>query len=184
MRIDVIRHKMLYFVAALLVVDFILFGYGPSITRLKSLKHAQKAHQQIMSNSIKQNQKLVDLRKQVQSMNRDIEQWEVRIPHERELGKTIKKLSQLMSQYQLVDQQITPGIETQSDELGVIPVTLECRGDMQQLFEFYRDLQADDRLIRIQEISLQKKNDRFGGILMKTELMLFYGNMKILSQAS
>ena len=175
-----VRQKLVYMVATVLILDFALFGYAPSVERLKHLKDAQASHDKIMSNSMRQRKDLAALKDLVRNQTHDLGQWEVLIPKEREMGQVIKNLSQLMSQYELDDQCIKPGIEYLVDGLGVIPVTIQCLGDLEQLFGFYRDLQNNERLIRIQELQLyHRDDDTSDNIEMKTELLLFYGDPKV-----
>lgn len=177
--LKMVRQKFVYIVAAVLILDFALFGYAPSVERLKNLKSAQASHQKIMSNSLRQRKDLATLKDLVQAQTGDLKQWEIRIPKERNMGQTLKKISQLMSQYELDDQRITPGNEYLVDGLGVIPVTIQCLGDLEQLFGFYRDLQNNKRLIRIQELQLRQSDNASDDIEMETELLLFYGDPKV-----
>lgn len=179
-----VKQRMVYIVAAVLAVDFILFGYGPSRQRLKNLKRSQEYYHKIMSNSLTQRKKLIALKSQITNQQEALVQWKTRIPAKPEIGPFVQTVAQLMSQHGLVDQGIEPSQERQVNRLGIMPLTLRCRGDLNQLFGFYRDLQKQSRLIRIQQLRLHHGDQASRSIEMETDVVLFYGTPEMLQAAS
>jgi len=69
---------------------------------------------------------------------------------------------------------VQPGKELRSPQLTCIPVSMRCKGNLKQIFEFFTALQASERLIRIEQVKLVNDNDFTGDVTMQTEAVIYY----------
>jgi hypothetical protein len=51
---------------------------------------------------------------------------------------------------------------------------MDCTGALKDIFGFYRDVRAMDRLVRIEKIVLKNDSDLMGRVSMRTEALIFY----------
>ena len=84
------------------------------------------------------------------------------------------QIADLMNQHQLKEQEIAPGEEIEADGLNCIPVSIQCKGELTQIFEFYQQLQQLDRLIRIKQVKLLNDRDFRGEVSMETDVVIYY----------
>ena len=79
-----------------------------------------------------------------------------------------------MDSHNLKEQAIQPLEEKKINELICIPVSMECRGTLKDIFEFYKNLQEIDRQIRIRQVKLKNRNNFSGEVKMETEIVIYY----------
>ena len=51
---------------------------------------------------------------------------------------------------------------------------MRCKGELAQMSEFYRQLQAQDRLVRIEKVTLSNDDNFSGQVSMETEAVVYY----------
>jgi Tfp pilus assembly protein PilO len=69
---------------------------------------------------------------------------------------------------------VAPGEEIKADKLNCMPVNMQCKGKLGQIFEFYRQLQRLDRLVRIESVKLVNSDDLSGQVSMQTRTVVYY----------
>jgi len=69
---------------------------------------------------------------------------------------------------------MTPGREIEADKLNCIPVSMQCKGELAQIFRFYRQLQDMDRMVRIEKVMLTNDSSYNGRASMTTEVVVYY----------
>ena len=69
---------------------------------------------------------------------------------------------------------IEPHKEIKAENLNCIPVKMQCKGKLYQIFEFFRELQGLDRLVRIEQVKLSNDNDFNGRIDMEARAIIYY----------
>jgi Tfp pilus assembly protein PilO len=79
-----------------------------------------------------------------------------------------------MNEHNLQGQMIQPGKEIKAGELNCIPVNMQCRGRLSQIFEFYRRVQGLDRLVRIEHVKLVNDGGFGGEVTMQTDAVIYY----------
>jgi len=58
--------------------------------------------------------------------------------------------------------------------LTCIPVIMQCKGSLRQMFDFFRTLQALDRLVRIEHLELSNAGDFSGEVSMRADVVIYY----------
>ena len=59
-------------------------------------------------------------------------------------------------------------------QLCSIPLTLECKGSLEQIFAFFQSLENMDRLIRIEEVTLENDTDFNAVVKLKAKANVYY----------
>lgn len=169
------RHQLLVcVVAVILVADFIMFGYLPSHNRIASLKQAKAEQARVISGAAAQGKELPAAEAQLQKLRAKVGKYQAGVPTERAIGAFLKEIANIMTERDLTEQLVAPGTETKTDGLGCIPVHIKCKGKLAQMFQFFQQLQASDRLIRIEKVKLTNDPDSTGLLTMETEAVIFY----------
>ena len=69
---------------------------------------------------------------------------------------------------------VQPGAEITADSLKCIPIKMKCKGDLNQIFEFFKSIQTSDRAVRIEQVQLVNGNDFNGEITMHAKAYIYY----------
>ena len=64
-----------------------------------------------------------------------------------------------MNKHDLSGQLIRPGREIVGKEISSIPITINCSGQLSNIFEFFRSIESFSRVIRIDNLKMQSKID-------------------------
>ncbi len=153
---------------------FILFRYLPLRKRMKDIKSLRTQTQSAVNRASIQRRELPALREQLTETQKKVENYAANIPTQRDLGLFLHQIAALMNEHELKEQMVQPGRETQAEGLNCILVNMQCRGGLEQIFEFYRSLQKLDRLIRIEHVKLVNKKDFSGQVTMQTKAVIYY----------
>lgn len=119
-------------------------------------------------------QKLSDMHKRLSELEVALEDFDENIPSERDLGPFLHKIAVLMDKHSLKEQRVEPGKEIEGEKINSIPVEMECRGGIRELYDFYESLEGLKRLIRIEEINLVNSTDFTGELEMHTRAKIFF----------
>ena len=165
---------MLFVAAALMVSGFLLFRYVPLRRRMKIVKQTETAERGSANESQSQRGLLPVLEEQSSQLAESIGDYETKIPEQRELGVFLRKIADLMNAHNLEEQVVTPGSEVKGRELSCIPVEIQCKGNLTEMFEFFKGLQSLDRLVRIEQVKLSNDADFGGEVRLETRAGIYY----------
>jgi Tfp pilus assembly protein PilO len=160
--------------AGMLVTDFALFGYSPLRKRMKAIEQAQVAQSLAIAKASAESEQLPALKEQLLELYRAVRNYEARVPAQRDLGAFLHRIANLMNEHNLREQLIEPGKEINTGELTCMPVSMQCKGGVEQIFEFFKSLQNLDRLVRIEQIKLVNDRDFTGEVSMQTKAVVYY----------
>ncbi len=161
--------------AVVMVCGFALLRFLPLRREAKFLKEAYAAQMLIISKSSDEIRQIPAMREQLRSLQRAVGSYERQIPPRRELGEFLQRIANLMDENNLKGQMVQPGQEIKAGELNCIPISMQCRGRLSQIFEFYKRMQELDRLVRIEHIKLVNDDDFSGEVIMQTNAVIYYG---------
>lgn len=157
-----------------MIGGFVLFRFLPLHKKTEAAKQTKNIQNLIIAKGISDSEQLPLFMDQLHKLKTKLSNFEVNIPTQRELGSFVHEIADLMNQYKLKEQEITPHQEVESDGLNCIPVNIQCKGSLNQIFYFNQKLQKMDRLIRIQQVKLVNDNDYKGEVLMETDVVIYY----------
>ena len=160
--------------AGAMVSGFLLFRYLPLHNKAKAVKQRETTQTFAIAKATADSQQLPLLEEQLFKLQARVAHYEANIPSQRDLGAFLGKMADLMNEHNLKEQVITPGKEIGTDELKCIPVDMQCKGRLAQVFEFYKQLQGLDRLIRIERMELANDSDFSGEVSMQTKVVIYY----------
>lgn len=165
---------MICIIAVVIVGVFVLNRYLPLRRRTKAIKQTIAAQTLTIAKGAADSKRMPLLKDQLLELQSELGDYEANIPEQRALGAFLHKLADLMNEYNLTDQEIAPGEEVEADKFNCIPVNMQCKGKLTQIFEFYRRLQTLDRLIRIEQVKLSNDSDYNGQVSMETRAIIYY----------
>ncbi len=165
---------MICLTAVVIIGGFVLFRFLPLHKRTKAAKQTKNTQSLIIAKGISDSEQLPLFMAQLHKLKTKLSNFEANIPMQRELGPFVHEIADLMNQYKLKEQEITPHQEIESNGLNCIPVSIQCKGSLNQIFNFNQRLQKLDRLIRIQQVKFVNDSDYKGEILMETNVVIYY----------
>jgi type IV pilus assembly protein PilO len=165
---------IIFIIAGMLFADFVLFGYLPSHRRMKSVKQAQATQRLVIEKATSESKQLPALEQRLLRLQKMVDKYEAKIPSERALGSFLQQLANLMTRHNLSEQVIAPSMEVKAGDLNCIPLDMKCKGGLKQIFEFYKQLQQLDRLVRIEQVELVNDADYKGQVSMQTKAVICY----------
>lgn len=161
-------------IAAMLIADFIMFGYLPSYKIIKELRQQRMEQKSVISQGRAQDRQLSPLTDKLSEVEKRVSKYGANLPEERQLGEFLHNVADLMDRQNLKEQRIEPGEEVKTEKLNCIPVKMSCRGTLKEIFQFYRQLQLLDRIVRIQQVRLLNDKDFNGQVNMQTDVVIYY----------
>ena len=165
---------LIYAAAAVMVAGFVLFRYMPLHKKAKALEQAKVEQATVIAKASAQSVQLPALKEKLQKQQIAVGKFEASVPSDRNIGEFLQQIAGLMNKHNLKNQIVQPGEETKTEELNCIPIVMRCKGQLKQIFEFYKSLQAMDRLIRIEKVDLANDGDFGGEVGMETRAVIYY----------
>jgi Tfp pilus assembly protein PilO len=163
-----------YLIGILFVLDFIFYGYLPSQRRLRSLRRATARQAHLIRTATAQSKELPRLKLRLENVEEVVDHYEAYVPAERALGSFLQEIARIMDQHDLADQVVVPQSETSRANVKCIPVHMNCKGSLREIFGFFNDLQTMERLVRIEKVVLKNDSEYAGQVNMHTEAVIFY----------
>ena len=161
-------------IAVVTVGGFLLFRFIPLHKKIKAVKQTRATQSLIIAKGISDSEQLPLFTDQLLKLKSKLDNYKANIPEQRDLGAFVHQIADLMNQYNLKEQEITPHLEIESDGLNCIPVSIQCTGELIQIFKFYQQLQELDRLIRIKQVKLINDKNFSGEVGMETDAVIYY----------
>ncbi len=165
---------MIFVAAGVTIGGFGLFRYLPLRRTMKAVKQTKAAQTLTIAKGTADNKQLSLLKEHLLKLQCELENYEANIPGQRDLGAFLHRIADLMNEHNLSEQVIEPRKEVKSEELNCIPVNMQCKGKLAQIFEFYRRLQRLDRLVRIEQVKLTNDSDFNGQVTMEARAVIYY----------
>ncbi len=113
-------------------------------------------------------------KEQLLTLKRTLGNYKANIPAKNDFGVFLQQIADLMGKHNLREQVIAPGKEISVKGLNCIPVYMQCKGTLAQVFEFQKQMQRLDRLVRIEHIKLANDSDFTGEVSLQTKVIIYY----------
>jgi len=156
------------------VAGFIFLRFLPLRSRLKSVRAQQVSQTVALTRASSVVSRIESSKRQLKQLKEKVGDFELRIPPRRELGTFIGEIANLMNRHNLREHQVEPGDEIDAEDLKCIPLAVSCRGNLKQIFEFFRSLQKIERLVRIERVELVNDRDFKGDVSMRARAIICY----------
>jgi Tfp pilus assembly protein PilO len=164
----------IFVIAAAIIGGFVMFRYLPLQKRTKTVKDAGAAQRLVITKGQAEGSQLFMLKEQMLLLQQKVANFETNIPAQRALGGFLQRMADLMNENNLGGQVVTPREEIRAGELNCIPLDIQCKGRLAKIFEFYKQLQSLDRLVRIEQVKLDNDSDFSGEVTMRTKAVIYY----------
>lgn len=161
-------------IAGVIVGGFVLFRYLPLRSKMKAIRQIKSSQALTIAKGAADNKQRLLLNEQLLELRHELENYEEKIPQQSDIGVFLHKIADLMNKHNLSDQMIEPHKEIKAEKLNCIPVKMQCKGKLAQIFEFYRQLQGLDRLVRIEQVKLSNDSDFNGQVGMESMAIIYY----------
>jgi len=161
-------------VAGVIVCVFVLFWYLPLCKRMKAVNQAKTAQTLAIAKGAADSRQLPLLKEQLLKLQNKLGNYQVNIPETNTFGGFLGSVTDLMNENNLKEQEVTPGEEVKAGQFNCIPVSISCKGELAQIFNLYRQFQALDRLVRIEQVKLSNDSGYKGHVSMETKAIIYY----------
>lgn len=159
--------------AGAMIAAALLFRYLPLRQRMKTVKKAITEQTLAINKASMEKEQLPVFKEQLLQLQQTVGNYEAIIPKQRDLGGFLQQIADLMNEHNLKEQVIAPGKEIALKELNCIPVDMQCKGKLAQVFEFYKRMQRLDRLVRVEQIKLVNDSNFSGQVSMLTKVVIY-----------
>lgn len=160
--------------AGAMVIAFVLFRYLPLRQRIKAAERIKAAQRLAINKASMEKAQIPVLKEQLLKLQQTVGNYQASIPSETDLGVFLQQIADLMSKHNLKEQVIAPCKEITVEGLNCIPVDMQCKGRLAQVFEFYKRMQKLERLIRIEKVKLANDADFSGQVSMQAKVVIYY----------
>jgi Tfp pilus assembly protein PilO len=161
-------------ITAVIVGGFVIFRYLPLRSRMKALRQTKSAQALTIAKGAADNKQFSLLKEKLSKLQDKLNNYEANIPVNSDIGEFLHTIADLMNEHSLGEQVIEPRKEIKADKISCIPVKMQCKGELAQIFEFYRELQGLDRLVRIEQVKLSNDKDCNGHVSMEARAIIYY----------
>lgn len=160
--------------AGVIVGGFMLFRYLPLRSKMKAVRKIKSAQALAIAKGVADDKQLIFLKEQLSKLQHELENFEANIPIQSDIGVFLHRIADLMNKHDLREQVIEPHKEIKAENINCIPVKMQCKGKLPQIFEFYRELQKLDRLVRVEQVKLSNDKDFNGQVSMEARAIIYY----------
>lgn len=161
-------------VFGIMLSGFFLLLYLPLKSKAGALKLRRRHIQASIDKASMQSRVLPELRVKLEKLLIEVANYEEQIPQKRALGDFLQQIATLMNEHSLMEQMVEPGREIQSDRFNCIPIDVKCKGQLQEIFGFYKSLQSLSRFVRIEDFKLVNDKNLSGEVSMYTKAIVYY----------
>ena len=168
------QQLMICIIAGVIVGGFVVFGYLPLRSKMKALWRTKSAQALTIAKGNTDNKQLFLLKEQLSKLELELKNYEANIPLNSDIGVFLHTIADLMNEHNLREQVVEPHQEIKAENINCIPVKMQCKGKLTQIFEFYRQLQGLDRLVRIEQVKLSNDKDFNGQVSMEAKAIIYY----------
>lgn len=169
------RRQLIIFIAAgAVVAGFVFFRYLPLKRKIKAVEKKKAEYVITLGKATAEGKQMAALKTQLAKMQTVAGNYNQQVPSDRDLGGFLHTIAKLMSAHELKNQMVQPAEEIEVKNLYCIPILMQCKGGLSEIFAFYKSLQELDRLVRIEQVNLDNKDDFDGEVRMRTKATIYY----------
>lgn len=161
-------------IAAAVIVVFGVLRFYPLARRMTDIRQVRSAQDIAVTQVREYSIGMPVLRRQVGELRVSLADYTRRIPPGRQFADLWHRIADVMNRHNLQDQVVQPGGETTGPTVGCIPITIQCSGTLEQVFEFLKSLTDFERVIRIDKLQLLNDADFSGRIKLIADAKVYY----------
>jgi len=160
--------------SAVFALGFGIFHYVPVLREKRVISKEITDQRQLFEQVCSQSALLPELEREQKQLQQALMPFDRKIPHGRHFAKLWQQIADAMNQCNLTEQLVQPGEERKSEQVCSIPLTLECKGSLEQLFAFFEAIENMDRLIRIEEAIFENDSELNAVVKLTAKANVYY----------
>lgn len=168
------QQSIILILAVVVTGGFGVFRYVPLARQKYAISQKMKQQKVALDEICLQGAITPELWQQKSRLEKQLVPFTQKVPRGRNLATLWRQVADVMNECKLTDQLVQPGVELKSDQLCSIPLTIECKGSLEQIFTFFQSLENIDRLIRIEQVSLENGTDFDSIVKLNAKASVYY----------
>ena len=168
------KQATILMLATVVLLGFGLFRYMPIVRKRMAMKKQLDSQSLSMEQIQEYSRLLPELNLQKRQLEEKLQTSAGKIPEGKQFAKLWQQIAEVMNECQLQDQLVQPETEMKSDELCCIPLRIECRGSLDQMFMFFQKLENFDRLVCFEDVQLENSSDLDAEIKLNAKANVYY----------
>ncbi|MHC4551611.1 MAG: type 4a pilus biogenesis protein PilO [Planctomycetota bacterium] len=168
------QQTMILLIGAVLLTAFAVLRYVPIVRTKLASRDMMDRHDTSMQQVGDYAKVVPELRQEKRQLVDQLDSFSVKIPEGKQFAKLWQQIADVMNECQLSEQLVQPGTVKESQQLNCVPLTIECSGSFEQMFQFVQSLEKLDRLVRLEEIDLQNSNDFDATMKLNAKANIYY----------
>lgn len=172
------RQLMMCGAVSVVMAAFLLLRHIPLHRSEAAVRKVMIAQELAMAGAQARMEQLPRLREQVEKLRSEVGDFQAKVPWGRPAyGAFLEQITRLMDKHHLEEQLVQPQQELQTEQVNCIPVSVQGKGRLKQIFNFFRSLQKLDRKIRISRVELTNNEEfNFGKskLSVKADVGIYY----------
>ena len=145
-------------VACLLFVGYYFLSVADWVARVQGTESQIKVIENDIKNEENIARKRPELKVKIDKLEKDLKVEVASLPDQQDIEQLLKKITELVSETNLVNNKFTPLPETKNENLyfAEIPISCEVTGTYVQQYNFLTRLYAMERIFNVHRLSLRK----------------------------
>ena len=160
--------------SAVILCGFGVFQYIPMVRQKHAILEGMAQQDQLSEKICSQSALLPELEQREKQLQEKLIPFTKKVPQARQFSQLWQQIADVMNECKLTDQLVQPGKELKSDQLCSIPLTLECRGSLKQVFAFFQAMEDMDRLVRFEEVKFENDSDFNALVKLNAKANVYY----------
>ena len=162
--------------AMMIVFGFVFFWYVPLARRTQEIKKLKQGHLEETLKVKGQAQRLPIIISKTDKLKSKVGDFDLKVPMVLEFGSLWDQIAAVMGKCGLKEQLIQPQEEVKGSSICLIPINMQCSGNLHEIFSFFKSLENFERVIRIESISMvgSNKEDSTGDIKLTANANVYY----------
>lgn len=144
-----------------MVLGFVFLQYRPMSNTIKQLSQQKIDQKKLSEQATAYQQKIPALQIKIAELEQKVGDINNKIPNVSNYGTFLQSITEIMKKNKLSEQKVKPDKETVVGNLSCIPITMECKGNSEQIFNFFRDVEDSERQFKLEQLQIQ--NENYGG---------------------
>lgn len=180
-----LREQLITLAVALTLGAGFLFGLVlPRSSTLGAIRLEGVKLQQDNHTLAEDNKSLAVVQQEVDELRQEIEVARLRIPVDDGFAEYERNLGNLGREHGLWDEKTEPQIldttkqgPATDQNLGLRRMSIDFNADFEKLYNFLRAMESQDRVTRIENISIKPADRTPGGLAVRLEFSIFHGSL-------
>lgn len=168
------KQTIILVLGAVILTGFAVFRYIPIVRKKLEMRKQISKHSLSMEQIQSYAGSLPELRLEKEQLQEQLEIYDVKIPEGKQFARLWQQIADAMNDCQLSEQSVQPGAEKVSEQLCCIPLSIECEGTLEQVFQFFQSLENFDRLVRVEEVQLENSAEFDATVRLNATANVYY----------